>query len=290
MNEMASMDEPGGAPGDEGFGTGERMAGMVPAVARALSVLDLLAQAREPMGVARLAARLSLPKSTMHGLCNTLAVRGYLRRLDDGSYFIGPRVMSLAQAFIARTSVAQEFAAVCEEVVTPADETLVLSVLDGEDVVYVAARHGHRPLGLAFSVGMRLPAHLAATGKAMLAYHAEAQVRRLLPHEDLPRLTTKGPATRDALLLELAQARARGHSIDDETVREGVYCIGAPVFDAAGQPVAGVGVCIHKATLAGAEAGELFERHRQSVLRVARQLTQRLGGNPPPAFPRERSA
>lgn len=279
--ETDSADEPAGSAPGGASGTGERMAGMVPAVARALSVLDLLAQAREPMGVARLAARLSLPKSTTHGLCNTLAVRGYLRRHDDGSYFIGPRVMSLAQAFIARTNVAQEFAAVCDEVLTPADETLVLSVLDGAEVVYVAMRHGDRPLGLSFSVGMRLPAHLAATGRAMLAFQAEAQVRRLLPPGALPRLTSRGPATPDELLQELAQVRARGHSIDDETVREGVYCIGAPVFDAAGAPVAGVGVCVHKATLGGSDGGALFERHRASVLHVAQQLTQRLGGHPP---------
>jgi len=58
-------------------------------------------------------------------------------------------------------------------------------------------------------------------------------------------------------------------------VREGVYSFGAPVFDASGQAVAGVAVCINKALL-GTDRGE---RHRDAVLAVARTLSQRLGGD-----------
>jgi DNA-binding IclR family transcriptional regulator len=66
-------------------------------------------------------------------------------------------------------------------------------------------------------------------------------------------------------------------------VREGVYSMGAPVFDAAGQPVAAIGVCINRALL-GTDHGE---RQRQAVLNAARLLSQRLGGEPPvPAVPR----
>ncbi|WP_119153324.1 IclR family transcriptional regulator [Caldimonas tepidiphila] len=283
MDESVSRDGPDGAvPAGGDAAAGRRAPVLVPAVSRALAVLDLLADGREPMNVARIAARLGLPKSSTHGLCHTLAVRGYLRRCIDGSYFLGPRVMSLGQAFIARTDVTQEFGAALEqELAAPPDETLVLSVLDGTDVVYLAARQGRRPLGLAFSAGMRLPAHLAATGRAMLAYQDEAQLRRLLPREELARLTQHGPATRVQLLQELDAVRARGYSIDDETVREGVYCLGAPVFDASGRAVAGVGVCIHKASLATDGQGGGAERQRDTVLRVARRLTQRLGGSEP---------
>ena len=64
---------------------------------------------REPMSLARLASELALPKSSVHGLCNTLVSFGYLRRQADGAFLIGPRVMSLAEAFVSGTDVAQEF-------------------------------------------------------------------------------------------------------------------------------------------------------------------------------------
>ncbi len=239
-----------------------RTTGQVPAVARALAVMDLLARERRPMHMAGLAAALDLPKSSMHGLCNTLLSFGYLRRADSGALQIGPGVMTLAEAFVASTSVANEFEALWRDAGAP-DETLVLSVLNGAEVVYVAVRNSARPLGLAFTVGMRLPAHVAATGKAMLARLPLAEVRALLP---------RGALTA-ALTAELTQTRSRGFGIDDGGVREGVYSLAAPVVDAGGRPVAGIAVCINKAELAPAR----HERQREVVTQAAQRLSARLG-------------
>ena len=248
---------------------------LVPAVSRALTLLERLAQQREPMSLARLASELELPKSSVHGLCNTLLRFGYLHRQDDGAFRIGPGVMPLAEAFVASTGITQEFNALWLD--AEPDETIILSVLNGPDVVYIAARNGRRPLGLAFNVGMRLPAHLAATGKAMLAFQPVEAVRSRFGSAALAPMNGRGPKRVADLLAELKLIRQRGHSIDDEGVRAGVYCIGAPVFDATAQPVAGLGVCLNKAML-GDDAGA---RHRDAVLRAARTLTQRLGGRPP---------
>ena len=251
---------------------------LVPAVSRALTLLDQLAKAREPMSLARLASELALPKSSVHGLCNTLMSYGYLRRQSDGAFLIGPRVMSLAEAFVSGTDVAQEFNALWADRGVLPEETVVLSVLSGTDALYVAVRNSARPLGLAFNVGMRLPACLSGSGKAMLAFHAPDEVRQLFAGGGLPvRLTRKGPRDVETLLKELATTRKRGYSIDDETVREGVFSFGAPVFDASGQAVAGIAVCINKA-LVGADHGE---RHRDVALGVARTLSRRLGGDVP---------
>ena len=258
----------------------------MPAVTRALSLLDRLAQQREPMSLAQLTSELALPKSSVHGLCNTLMSFGYLRRQSDGAFLIGPRVMTLAEAFVSGTDVAQEFSALWANAGAAPEETVVLSVLSGTDALYVAVRNSARPLGLAFNVGMRLPAHLSGSGKAMLAFRAPDEVRGIFAAGPLTRLTRKGPRDVEALLKELALTRKRGYSVDDETVREGVYSFGAPVFDATGQVVAGVAVCINKALL-GADRGE---RHRDAALAVARTLSQRLGGDSPAPAAKQRKA
>src|SRR6478752_2474835 len=82
---------------------------LVPAVARG----------REPMTLARLSSELALPKSSVHGLCTTLVSFGYLRRQADGTFLIGPRVMGLAEAFVAGTDVAHEFDALWDEAAAP---------------------------------------------------------------------------------------------------------------------------------------------------------------------------
>lgn len=246
---------------------------LVPAVARALAVLDLLEKEREAMSLARLATSLALPKSSVHGLCNTLTALGYLRRQDDGGFFIGPRVMGLANAFASQTTPAREFDRLWSSMAQAPQETVILSVLDGTDVVYVAVRNGARPLGLAFSVGMRLPAHRAATGRAMLAFHDEAWVKGLYPAPRLPAYMNLPSMRRSELFKELAATRERGYSIDDEDVRQGVYCMAAPVFGDSGEVVAGVGICLQKAMLKGRFAAQ----QRDTVIDVARALSQRLG-------------
>jgi DNA-binding IclR family transcriptional regulator len=256
-----------------GVGAVPRAGVDVPAVARALAVMDLLARERRPLHMAGIAATLALPKSSVHGLCNTLLSHGYLRRADNGAFQIGPGVMNLAEAFVANTHVAGEFDALWRDADTPPDETLILSVMSGAEVVYVGVRNSARPLGLAFNVGMRLPAWLAATGKAMLANMPPAQVRALLPRGPLPRLAGTGHLAPAALMADLEQTRKRGYSVDDCGVREGVYSIGAAVFDAAGHPVAGIAVCINKATLTEAQ----HQRQLQVVIQAARRLSQRLG-------------
>ena len=255
----------------------------MPAVVRAVALLERLADQRQPMTMARLASELAVPKSSLHGLCNTLLALGYLRRHADGGLSIGARVMGLAEAFVASTDVAREF----DELWRSAnpqqapDETVLLSVLDGDSVLYLAARNGTRPVGqpgLAFTNGMRLPALLAATGRAMLAFHDPALVQRALA-TPLSALTPRSLTDANELAAELARTRLRGFSVDDEGVRLGVYCVAAPVLDAGGRPVAGIGVCLNKATLDAAG----LARQQQRVIGTAQALSLRLGGSGPQA-------
>ena len=237
------------------------------------------------MSLAQLSSELALPKSSVHGLCNTLVSFGYLRRRPGGAFLIGPGVLSLAEAFVAGTDVVQEFNTMWSDGGTAPEETVVLSVLSGTDSMYVAVRNGARPLGLAFNVGMRLPAYLSGSGQAMLAQMSPSEVRSMFRGVPLKRLTRKGPRNVEGLLRSLAATRKRGFSVDDECVREGVGSFGAAVFDSTGRAVAGVAVCINKALL-GADSGE---RHREALLKVARTLSHRLGGDrysQDPAAPR----
>ncbi len=262
-------------PGADEAAAGTRP--LVPALTRALSLLDHLAAERQPLSLAQLAKNLGLPKSSVHGLCSTLLARAYLRRSSEGSYTLGPGVMNLADAFVAGTGVAQEFTALWQGGQSAPDDTVVLAILNDTDVVYVATRSGTQPLGLSFSIGMRLPAYLAASGKAMLAHLPEARVRALFAQHGLRAMAREQAPTLEELLAELAQVRQRGWSVDDESVREGVHCIGAPVFGAGGDVVAGVGMCRQK-SLRNPDTREAQRRH---VVDVAARLTQRLGGRAP---------
>jgi len=246
----------------------------VPAVARAARVLDAIAAARQPLTLAALVKALGMPKSTVHGLCATLAQASLVERLDNGSYQLGTRVMDLAHAYMARTDVTAEFQAILKTESPMPEESLVLSVLDGADIVYVGCRNGSRPFGFNFRIGMRLPANCTASGKAMLASLPAERVIDLAATRAFYALTRRSVTRPDPLLAQLRQAASQGYAVDDEETRRGMVCIGAPIFGAASaEAVAAVAVSLPKATLT-ADRKALAIR---TVGRLAGAISHRLG-------------
>lgn len=224
--------------------------GAVPAVTRATRLLDALAHAREPMPLSELTRQLNLPKSTVHGLCTTLVQAGLVTRFENGTYHLGLHIMDLAHAFLARTDLTVQFAKLWDSLALLPEETIILSVLDGADVVYIACRNGSRPLGVGFRIGMRLPANCTASGKALLSSLSPERVGELMGTAGLRPLTRKSVAELATLQRQLALVRKRGYSVDDEETRDGMICFGAPVFDSSrDEAVAGVGVSLLKATV-----------------------------------------
>jgi IclR family transcriptional regulator, blcABC operon repressor len=245
-----------------------------PAVMKAAQILDVFAQSSAPLSLADLARAVDLPKSTLHTLCGTLVHLRLLNRLDTGQMSLGPHLMHWANAFLSRSDVTQEFFAVWNEVRVLPEETITLSVLDGNSVVYIACRNGDRPLGVTFRIGMRLPAPYTATGKAMLSTLPDEEIKTLLSGPWPKPLTPAGTPDLDAFLDEMRDVRNRGFSIDDGEVRDGMHCYGAPVFDSSGgRAVAGVAV-----SMLSLEMNPEAEKAVGSAIRlIADRLSNRLG-------------
>lgn len=248
--------------------------GAVPAVVKAVGLLDTLAASKGPLGLAPLAHQLALPKSTVHALCATLVHAGLVRRFEDGTYSLGMHVMDLSHAFLARTDLTVEFAKLSDSLDLLPEDTIILSVLDGADVVYVACRNGSRPLNLGFRIGMRLPANCASTGKALLSTLPEERVAELCANGGFRSLTPKSVTSLRVLLKQLAQVRKRGYSVDDEETRHGTICFGAPIFDSVSrQAVAGVGVSFLKPSVNSRQKALAIQAIRQ----LSTALSARLG-------------
>ena len=246
----------------------------VPAVARAARLLEVLAASGEPVTLASLTRHLDLPKSTVHGLCTTLVQTGLVTRSDSGAYHLGLRIMDLAHAFLARTDLTAEFVRLLGRLAPLSEESIVLSVLDGADIVYVACRNGTRPFGFNFRIGMRLPANCTASGKALLASLPPERVAGLARERTFYALTRRSITELGPLQRKLAQVRRQGYATDDEETREGMVCFGAPVYGAAGGgALAAVGISMPKAALTDPLARAAID----TVKTLAAELSTRLG-------------
>lgn len=254
---------------------------LVPAVERAVRLLDSLARARRPLSLAQLARDLAAPKSSVHGLLSTLVELDLVRRSEAGEFSLGTRPLQWAGAWSVHSDVASAFHELAGDTGPLASETVMLAVLDGSDVLYLGCRPGTRALAVNFRVGGRFPASCTSSGKAILSTLDPREVRALFAGgRGLPRPTRHSVPSVAALLRQLAQARADGHATDDEEMAEGMECFGAPVFSGAhGPAVAAVAVSLIKAGTSEARRDELLG----AIRGLAAQLSARLGSAHRPA-------
>ncbi|MEK9719548.1 MAG: IclR family transcriptional regulator, partial [Quisquiliibacterium sp.] len=215
------------------------------------------------------------PKSSLHGLGATLVALGLARRDADGQFGLGAKPLQWADAFSAQSDLLRTFEAHADSFAKLEPETVMLAVLEHDQVVYLACRQGSRPLAVNFRVGGRFPACCTSSGKAMLATLTDAQVRDIFGNTALPRLTRHGVQNLEQLLAQLAQARARGHAVDDEETAEGMQCFGAPIH-AARQPqaVAAVAVSLIKAGLSAQRRDAIVA----AITQLAGRISTELGG------------
>jgi IclR family transcriptional regulator, blcABC operon repressor len=246
----------------------------VPAVARAARMLEEIADAPGGMSLSGLARAIGAPKSSCLAVCNTLVECGLLVRTSSGGYQLGLKVVQLGRAYLGRSDIVTEFRRVDAELGLLPGDTIVLSVLHGREVTYVDARHGSRPVAMHYEIGMRLPAHCTASGKALLATLPVVRAAELYADARFESLTPRSIASVGALVVELEAIRARRYAVDDEETALGMICFGAAVLDGSGRAAGALSVSMVKAAVDPAAS----ESAARSVRRLAQALTTRLGG------------
>jgi DNA-binding IclR family transcriptional regulator len=185
-----------------------------------------------------------LPRSTAYHLMTAMAEEGFVVHLaDERRYGLGVAAFEVGSGY-ARQAPLQRIArrplaALADRV----GESAHLAVPHGRDVLYVIEERAPGRPPLITDVGVRLPAHLTASGRAILAALPAAQVRALYPNRDaFVQRTGVGPTTPAALKAVLVETRQRGHAVEDGEVTAGLASVAAPVLDHNGLPLAGVAV------------------------------------------------
>ena len=208
---------------------------------KGLRLLSELARSRQPLGVTELAQRLALGKSDTHRLAQTLVEQGYARQdPSTGAYRASLRVWELGAAVLAGLDLRQAAARPMRDLLVRTRETVHLSMLDGDEVVYLDKLDSPEPVRAYTQIGGRAPAHCVATGKAMLAFQPEAVLHGLSLR--LTRHSPRTVVTSAGFLDEMARVRVAGFAVNRGEWRESVCGAAAPIRGPDGSVVAAIGV------------------------------------------------
>jgi DNA-binding IclR family transcriptional regulator len=216
----------------------------VPALTRSLALLRLLASRATPVPAATLARELGLPRSTTYHLLAVLEQEGFVVHLPEArAYGLGVAVFELGSAYLRHDPLERLARPLLVRLVDRVGATAHLGVLHGAETLYLLKEAPRGSVALVTDVGVRLPAHLTASGRSILAALPRAQVRALYPSaSSFVDRTGLGPRTPGQLRELLAAEAARGWATEDGHVTAGIASVAAAARDRTGRPVAAVGV------------------------------------------------
>jgi IclR family transcriptional regulator, KDG regulon repressor len=205
----------------------------VRSVERALSLLRTFLAHDGELSAADLSKETGLDPSTVFRLLVTLEAQGFVEiNRAVAKYRPGVVLLELGSRFLKNNDIRSRSIGYLERLRDEFGETVHLTILDGNEVVYLEKLAGLHPIGFMSSrVGDRNPAHCTGVGKALLAYLPDEELARRYPHGRLKRYTDHTITDLDALRADLARVRKRGYAIDLEEHEVGVKCVAAPTFD-----------------------------------------------------------
>ena len=255
------------------------MPGNVPAATRTLEVLRALAASPGPVTAAALARDLGLPRSSTYHLLDAMQSAGFVAHFpEEERWGLGLAAFEIGAAYLRHDPLERWGRPVVQRLahdvssVTPA--VAHLGVLHGRETLYLATEAPRSRVTIVAEVGVRLPASLTASGRAMLAQLPAAQVRALFPSRDsFVDRTGLGPTTPTALVRLLATERDRGWAQEDGFIVPGLASVAVAALDRSDRPVASIGLTF-RADRVDARAREELARFAG---RAARDLSRRMG-------------
>ncbi len=246
----------------------------VPAATRTLQVLTFLAAQPDPVPLERLAAALGLPRSTAYHLVNAMIEQGFVTHLaEDRRYCLGIAAFEVGIGYARQAPLQRIAHRPLAALVDRIGQSAHLAVPHGRDVLYVLEERAPGRAPLVTDVGVRLPAHLTASGRAILAALSEPQVRALYPDRSaFVDRHGRGPQSLSALRGVLSETRRRGYATEDGEVTPGFASVAVAVLDRNGTPVGGI------ATTYATRDEVPLEAVVEAVSTTARTISRRLGG------------
>ncbi len=238
---------------------------------KGLQLLESLARHDGAAGITELAAELELGKSTVHRLLQTLVALGYAHHDEAaGAYRISLKLWELGTVVEKRLDLTTVSATAMAELLRDTRETVHLSILDGNEVIYVAKLDSPEPVRAYSEIGGRAPAHCVATGKAMLAWQNPVTLKAmsLALHRHTPHTFTDP----EAFLSEMHNVRQLGYAVNRGEWRESVWGVAAPIPYPGGIVRAAIGISGPSNRVRAEVIDPLAQRVMAAAQGVARQL------------------
>jgi len=212
-------------------------------LSKALALIEALAANPRPLTAVQLSHTLKLTRPTVYRILKTLTQHGFVTREEgEASYRLSFKMLDLGQRVLERTDLLDVARPAIRKLGTYCHETVHLAVPEDGRMVYLDKLEGSGPFCTNSRLGRSVPMHCTSLGKAVLAFWPVHKTRAVLMRHGMSKQTSRTIVTLPTMERELARVRRQGYAMDDVEFEEGVRCVGAPIFDHRGTPIAAISV------------------------------------------------
>jgi IclR family pca regulon transcriptional regulator len=211
---------------------------------RGLAVIRTFDAEHAELTLADVARITGMPRASVRRFLHTLVELGYMRT-DGRRFSLRPKILELGYAYLSSLSLPEVAMPHLEQLVEKVHESSSVSVLDGDEVVYVARVPTKRIMRIAIAVGTRFPAFATSMGRVLLAGQSDDWLDGFLASADLRAITAHTIADAPRLRAELLRIRQQGWALVDQELEEGLRSVAAPIRDTDGRVIAAMNVSAH---------------------------------------------
>ena len=248
---------------------------IVPGLTRGLALLALFSRKRPAQTLAELAAGLSLSRSAVYRLIYTLEKEGFLsRETNSRQYRLTSRVLTLGFEYLNARGILEIAEPILRSLSDKTSAAAYIVELEGSNAVYLARAMPAAGLVSNLQVGARLPAHVTASGRILIAQKNGEQLRRIFAILKRDSSIVPPPKSLAELQALTEQDRKRGHVFHRSLINPGVVSFACPVRGKNGAISAAITV-VGPEQLFSALGGE--KPLAKIVSEAARAVSQRLG-------------
>lgn len=216
---------------------------IIASVAKAMDVLDLIAQSEDGLSVTEISAALNTGVSATYHLLNTLKLDRVIEQdKRTKKYRIGFTIFRICNMARNQNLLGGLTNSYLERLQQQVGETSNMAILEGSEVVCIAQSESSRLLRMFSQLGSRSPYYYTAGGKALVSYLPKPQRDKILQQTEFKKFTENTICSVESLLQEFDLIHSRGYSLDNEEREEGVICIAAPLFDSFGDAIAAISI------------------------------------------------
>lgn len=208
---------------------------------RGVSVIEAFDDAHPRMTASEAGQRTGMTRTAARRYLLTLQHMGYVA--SDGKLFwLTPRVLRLGQSYLESARLPRIVQPFLQRVTAGTHETAYLSVLDGDDVVYIARNGPNRSMNTGYVLGARVPAQVTASGMLMLALRSDEALAQWFATRELKVFTSFTIADKEKMRTEFERIRAQGWALSEQQLDLNSRGVAVPLRDRHGELVGALNI------------------------------------------------